>query len=135
MKIIKKISNIDPDEIKRINKLTKENICNELKEKLLFLEKYSTTKDNNKITYVMIPLNHPTYPFPYNLEDRIKYIIKKINKISSNIEILVKKQKDNSGLLFYKLSFENNNIYKDNYDNFTKIGFTLNKNVWSCLIN
>jgi len=135
MKIMKKIPNIDSDELKRINKLTKENICNELKEKLLFLEKYSTTKDNNKMTYVMIPLNHPTYSFPYNLEDRVKYIIKKINKISSNIEIIVKKQKDNSGLLFYELSFENNNIYKENYDNFTKIGFSLNKNLWSYSIH
>ena len=26
----------------------------------------------------MIPANHPEYEFPYNLEDRIKYILKNI---------------------------------------------------------
>jgi len=40
----------------------------------------------------MIPKNHPTIPFPYNLEDRIKYIIEKL-ELTNNY--LVKKVKEN----------------------------------------
>ena len=46
---------------------------NDIKNTLLDYEKYSTGKD--KMTYVMIPANHPEYRFPYNLED---FSIKKI---------------------------------------------------------
>lgn len=53
---------------------TRLDICNKIKDKMLDLEKYSTTKDKNKMTYVMIPKNHPIYPFPYNLEDRVEFI-------------------------------------------------------------
>ena len=40
--LIKKIPNISKTEIDRIDKLTRELICNELRDKLLYLEKYST---------------------------------------------------------------------------------------------
>jgi hypothetical protein len=46
---------------------------------MLELEKYAT--GNKKITYIMIPKNHPIYPFPYNLEDRVEYIKNEIHKI------------------------------------------------------
>ena len=43
----------------------------------------------------MIPSYHPTFPFPYNLEDRIKDTIKKINKIiNRKIDIKVNKMKN-----------------------------------------
>ena len=59
----------------------------------------------------MIPYNHPLYPFPYNLEDRIKVIIKKIKKLlNAEIEILVKKQKDKDGEIIYELTFPNNKV-------------------------
>ena len=94
MKLVRMIPNITKTEIARIDKLTREYICNEIRDKLLFLEKYSTSKDGNKITYMMIPLNHPIYPFPYNLEDRIKYKMKQINKIADRpVDILTKKIK------------------------------------------
>ena len=94
MKLIKKIPNISPTEITRINKLIRENICNEIRDKLLYLEKYSTSKDNNKMTYVMIPANHLTFPFPFNLEDRIKHNIKEINQIcEKQVDTIVKKIK------------------------------------------
>jgi hypothetical protein len=44
------------------------------------LKKYATTKYDNKVTYVMVLYDHLTLPFPYNLENRIKYYIKVINK-------------------------------------------------------
>ena len=60
---------------------TREDMCNNIKILLLYLEKYGTSKNNNKMTYIMIPGNHPIYPFPYNMEDRIKHIIQKIKDI------------------------------------------------------
>ena len=52
MNLIKKIPNISSSEITRINKLIREDICYEIRNKLLYLEKYSTSKDKNKMTYV-----------------------------------------------------------------------------------
>lgn len=57
---------------------TKHNICEMIKNKLLDMEKYSTDEQKNKMTYVIIPSNHPVIPFPLNLEDRIKYVINSI---------------------------------------------------------
>jgi len=129
IKLIKKIPNITKEELNRINKLKREEICNELKNKLLYLEKYSTTKNKNKMTYIMIPSNHPIYPFPYNLEDRIKDRINKINNIvGKNINIEVKKVITSSGLS-YNLEFKGN--FSDQIkNNLLKLGVTLNKNVW-----
>lgn len=42
----------------------KDNMCNYIQEKLLFLEKNTT----NNITYFIIPANHPTYKFPLNIK-------------------------------------------------------------------
>jgi predicted GH43/DUF377 family glycosyl hydrolase len=79
-------------DIKLGNKLTKNILCDSIKNKLLFMEKYSTTKDGNKFTYMMVPKNHPTYKFPYNLEDRLEYYKKLISEqIKFKINISVKK--------------------------------------------
>jgi hypothetical protein len=70
---------------------TRSDICNKIKERLLFLEKYSTAKKSNKLTYIMIPANHPDYKFPYNLEDRVKYIYDKIkDKIKFKLDMKTK---------------------------------------------
>ena len=67
---------------------------------MLELEKYSTKK--NKLTYIMIPKNHSSLPFPYNLEDRVKYIIDDIkSNIKFNIDINVKDKKLKRGYLSY----------------------------------
>ncbi len=71
---------------------TRIDICEKIKDRLLFLEKYSTGK--NKITYIMIPANHKLYPFPYNLIDRAEYIKEKIKeKIKFELDITVKQEK------------------------------------------
>ena len=135
MKLVRMMPNITKNEIARIDKLIREQICSELKDKLLFLEKYSTTKDGNKMTYMMIPINHPIYKFPYNLEDRIKYYIKMINKIvGRSIDILTKKQKDINDNPIYELSFNNDKYIKDFLEPIEKIGFKLKNNVWTCLL-
>lgn len=56
------------------------DICNSIKNKMFDLEKYSTDKDNNKMTYLIIPANHPTIVFPLNLEDRVNFILNEIRK-------------------------------------------------------
>ena len=56
------------------------NICDKIRDKLYDLEKYSTTKDNNKFTYLIIPANHPVIPFPLNLEDRIQMIVGEVQR-------------------------------------------------------
>jgi hypothetical protein len=75
---------------------TRIEICNKIKERLLFLEKYSVGK--KKLTYVMIPSNHQIYEFPYNLEDRVLHLKNKIKeKIKFNIDLSVKIKKQNVG--------------------------------------
>ena len=65
-------------------------ICSMIRKRLLFLEKYSTDKKNNKMTYMMIPKNHKVYQFPFNLEDRVKYIKDQIkDKIKFKIDMTV----------------------------------------------
>jgi DNA polymerase III delta prime subunit len=130
MKLISKIPNIDKSEIKEIDKLTREEICEKLKEKLLYLEKYSTSKDNNKITYVIIPSNHPIYEFPYNLEDRIKHRINTINKlVGRTVDITVKKSTDK-----YTLTFKNDKFIDPIKSELEKMKFILEKNEWSLII-
>ena len=59
--------------------ITRDNLCNNIMKKLIDLERYSKGKD--KMTYIMIPTNHPKYIFPLNLEDRVEYIKNKVSNI------------------------------------------------------
>jgi hypothetical protein len=132
--LIKKIPNITKKDLEKINNLTREEICYELKKMLLKLEKYSTTKDGNKKTYFMIPIDHPYYQFPYNLEDRIKDRINKINKLTErNIEINVIKNKEKE--ISYTLNFTNEKILTKIKDDLKKLGCVLNNNIWSLILN
>lgn len=138
IKILKKLDNLVIDKLKNAydKKITKQYLANEIKNKLLYLEKYSTSKDNNKLTYVIIPKNHPNYPFPYNLEDRIKFIINNINNnISNELNILVKKKKDDDKNIIYELSCSNNKIIEKNKILFEKYGFEYNNNLWILLLS
>jgi hypothetical protein len=135
MKLVKMIPNISKTEITRISKLIREQICVEIKNKLLYLEKYSTSGDKNKITYIMIPIDHPVYPFPYNLEDRIKYYMNKVNKIvDRRIDILTTKKKNKDDEIMYELSFPNDKFIQEHEKILEKNGFKLKDNKWSCLL-
>jgi DNA polymerase III delta prime subunit len=130
IKLIKKIPNISDKEIERVNKLTRENICNELKDKLLYLEKYGTSKDGNKITYVIIPKNHPIYPFPFNLEDRIKDRINQINKLAERkVDIIVKKSDKK-----YNLSFNNDKFLHELEKKLKELGCKLENKEWVLIL-
>lgn len=105
---------------------TRFDICQSIEDKLLLLEKYSTGKD--KKTYVIIPVNHPKYPFPLNLEDRIDDKIAKIKKeIGNKVNIDIKKIKKLSGtekgMLSYELHIKDDDKIKNYYDFLTNMNF------------
>jgi len=77
LKIAKKINaiNFNPSG-------TRIEICEKIRERLIFLEKYST---DNK-TYLLVPQNHSSYEFPFNLKDRITYIKSKLKNINITVE-------------------------------------------------
>lgn len=117
--------------------ITRANICDTIRDKLLYLEKYSTGK--NKMTYIMIPKNHPKYPFPYNLEDRIKYTINTIkDHIKLNIDIDVESHKHNSGPLkslpYYNITIKNPKDLNEFSDFLKSIGAMLVGNMWTIKI-
>ena len=62
-----------------ISSNVREKICSLIMNEMLILEKKS--RGDNKITYIVIPTNHPKYPFPYNLEDRYLRMQKLINDL------------------------------------------------------
>ena len=132
MDIVKKIPNITKDELHKINKLKREEICLEIRDKLLYLEKFSTSEDKNKMTYMMIPFNHPNYEFPYNLEDRLKYIIEKINiLLKQKIVFKTIKQKDKNLNISYILTFKNEKFISEYKKEIEKMNFLLDNNIWS----
>jgi len=77
---------------------------------MLELEKYQT--GDKKKTYIMIPANHPTYPFPYNLEDRVEFIMKNIKDIIP-IKISMSKKKTKDG---YVITINKDDKLKDYED-------------------
>ena len=125
---IKKLKQMIPVEIKS-TLITRDNMCNLIRDILLFLEKYSTTKDGNKKTYVMIPVNHPKYSFPFNLEDRIKYILQQIKDIVDR-EFDHTVTKNNNGnfndiknMKSYIIELKKNKYLEEHKKELTKIGF------------
>lgn len=125
LEIIEKLPKIPNSNI--INKSTKESLCSELCNKLLYLEKYSTTKDNNKVTYIMIPKNHPIYDFPYNLEDRIKNRMNYINKLAGrNLNYTTKKDGD-----IIIISFNNEPFLESIKEKLLNYKCILNNKIWT----
>jgi len=114
--------------------------CEAIKNRLMLLEKYSRSKDGNKMTYMMIPANHKVYQFPYNLEDRYKYTIDKIKeKIRFKLDVKVvsvKSEDDHLGkVTTYEIHIKNS---KD-LDSFKRLleskGGKLVKDKWVFVIN
>jgi hypothetical protein len=61
---------------------TRNDICQKIKERLIFLEKYSI---DNK-TYLIIPKNHSKYEFPFNIKDRVEYVKTKLKDFKLTIK-------------------------------------------------
>ena len=103
--------------------ITRDDLCKNIMEKLIDLEKYSKGKD--KMTYIMVPTNHPKYLFPLNLEDRVEYIKNKVSNIL-NQKITFKESVDNKKKNI-TLSFKLTN--KPNADDIHKLENIYNKQV------
>jgi len=134
--------NIDVDKLDFSSNNSRTSVCIIIRNRLLYLEKYSTIKDKNKYTYMIIPDNHPIYKFPINLEDNIKHVLNKIkDKIPYAIEHSIEKSsngifegKRDKSLPKYTL-FLNNNTDISKYENFlVKMGFILKNKKWYLII-
>jgi hypothetical protein len=119
LRIISKLPDLDKYVLKNVKRETREYICDIIKKKLMYMEKYSTTKEKNKLTYVMIPYDHPKLIYPLNLEDRLKHFIDYLQK-STGIKLDHTVKKTGNGIFMdvrnkdfvkYQLIFENKNNY------------------------
>lgn len=117
---------------------SREEICEKIKNRLLFLEKYSTNKKKNKFTYLMIPVNHPILPFPLNLEDRKDYIIKQINdKIKFQIYVTIKEIKKKihkETVILYRIEINDDPKLNEFEDFLKSLGFKQEKGNWFLMI-
>jgi hypothetical protein len=119
--------------------MTRTDICDQLEKQMLEKEKYATDKDKNKFTYIRIPANHPKYPFPYNLEDRVKYIITKIrSEIKHAIDITTSKDTVKSGVdkgkPSYIISIKKKPQLEEYADFLKKIGAVQEKDSWNIVV-
>lgn len=108
LKILEKLEKLTSkygmkSQLAEAKKQVRTNICNMIRDNLLILEKYSKSKDKNKITYIMVPNKHPKYPFPYNIEDRVKYIVSELEL--KDKDYIVKKSSKNN-LDSYEIKFK-----------------------------
>jgi hypothetical protein len=100
---------------------TRTEICKKIEDTMLHLEKYSTEKDKTKFTYMMIPANHPTLEFPYNLEDRSTHIMNELHnavKIKLDVSVKINKHTEgkDKGLSYYVITIKGMDKIKDKAD-------------------
>jgi hypothetical protein len=120
------------------NKNGRQQLCDLIKQRLLFLEKY---ENDNKV-YMIIPNNHPTYPFPLRLSDRVDYINKKVNRLLYTTVTFEKKKQDNGifeglrdlSLPRYSIKFKHSSDYDKHTEELNKLGFQLKDGVWMAMI-
>ncbi|AYV83573.1 MAG: SNF2-like helicase [Hyperionvirus sp.] len=63
---------------------TRIDLCDKIRDKMYLMEKYN----EENLTYLMVPANHPTVPFPLNIYDRVKFIRKQIqNMIKFKLQV------------------------------------------------
>ena len=98
---------------------TRHTLCDIIKERMLELEKYAVGDERK--TYIMIPSNHPIYPFPYNLEDRAEFIKKNIKDIHNKINIEIKKNKLKDIKFNIVLTIKEDDYVKQNLGELEKI--------------
>jgi hypothetical protein len=117
---------------------TRTDICNAIRLRLLYLEKYSTDKEANKKTYLIIPSNHPKYQFPLNLEDRIEWIKTILGeKIPGSLGMEIKQKKGgifedvrDDRFVKYDLTIKSKPEWDIHKDTFVRLGFILDGQTW-----
>ena len=138
-----KILNIEVDKKSDDDGNSRVSVCKLIRYRLLYLEKYSTYKDKNKFTFMIIPSNHPKYPFPFNLEDRIEYIKENISS-KTQLDLDFNIEKSNQGifenkrskdLVKYTINITNSSELEKFEKVLTSSGFQLiNKKQWTIVI-
>jgi hypothetical protein len=68
---------------------SRQKLCTLIKNTLINLEKYN----KNKITYLIIPNNHPTLEFPLNIHDRKDGLIKQLEEDNYKVNVDTSKNK------------------------------------------
>jgi len=132
-KILSKIKSTPLE--KQPKKISKDSLCALLRHRLEYWEKYSTSSDDNKVTWLIVPNNHPKYPFPYNLEDRIKYKLKELNKLAGvKVEHKVSKTKDENSLPIYNIKLDNTKLWDGLSKEIKKLGFNKKDNNWEIIL-
>ena len=120
---------------------TRVDMCDKIEQEMLMKEKYATDANKDKMTYVMIPYNHPTFKFPYNLEDRVKYIINNLrNDISAKINTSVSTKKRTTGpekgMPYYEIKIKHDAKIIDNKEDIIKKhGGTKNGSDWIIVVD
>lgn len=116
--------------------ISRQDICNKIQNTMLEKEKYTTGK--RKITYIRVPQNHPEYKFPYNLEDRVKYITDKIKqtiKQSVNINVESLTHKNKSKQPYYVITIDKTKQLEEYNQFILDLGATIEKNKYVININ
>lgn len=128
--------------VKKLNIKNKSNtrigLCDLIKNRLLYLEKY----ENDDKVYIIIPINHPKYPFPLRLTDRIEYINKKVNRLLYTSVTFEKKKQDNGifegerdlNLPRYSIKFKHQAEFSKHQEELQEMGFKLSDDVWHAMI-
>ena len=57
-------------------------LCNDLKHRLLHLERYSKKGAKDNVNYLIVPSNHSVLPFPLNIKDRSAVVIKSVLELA-----------------------------------------------------
>jgi hypothetical protein len=125
--------------IKMVGSEIRSNMCENIKNRLLFLEKYATDKKKNKFTYIVIPDNHPVYKFPYNLEDRANYLQDKIKeRIKFKFEFTlnhIQKKVDGEPVIEYELIIKDSPQLAEFKDYLIELGAEKVDKSWKIIIN
>jgi hypothetical protein len=79
---------------------------------------------------LIVPGNHPEYTFPYNLDDRKKHIMDKLEKeIKYKFQTDVQEETKNK-LTTYKIIIKDNDKLKEYYKFLENNNFVKEKNDW-----
>lgn len=123
---------------KKSKSIDKDTLCNNIKERLLFLEKYgsdSSTSSIKKKTYLIVPVDHPVYEFPYNLEDRLDFIKNKLDDIGKKFDMKIdtkQESKFNVKVKTFKITIKETNNISNQSDSkaLSELGFSKKDGKW-----
>lgn len=116
---------------------TRIEVCNLIRDRMIDMEKYGDGK--RKVTYIMVPKNHPDFPFPLNLEDRLAVLKNDIrSKIKFKLDSSVKHEKhksgNNKGKNYYVYRIKHQKSLDEFKDVLIRLGGELQKDHWTFIL-